>query len=215
MRTRNVVALFRLAGFLAALPYACYSLWVDSLIEANFRRHQYHQNFLLPDYNPVKSDQDWASENIRIKKYADRRWPIFCLAFPSGITLALLIAFGLRWIPRVPIGRMLAALFPIYVAPGLVLLFCAVSRFMLLVPMVVIAAYFFWWSAAIMTARRPRRFVLTLMILSVVCCSFFIGLSLIPWLPSGNPLPGTISLVALQVLWAGKYGGTLAVADVG
>ena len=213
MRSRNVIALFSLAGFLAALPYACYSLWVNSLEQANFERHQYEQNFLLPDYSPVKADQDWARENIRLTKYANRQWLIFCLAFPSGITLALLIAVGLRWLPQVPIGRMLAALFPIYVAPWLVLFFCAISRFMLLLPMLVFAAYFVRWSAEIMASRRQRRFVLTLMIFSIVCFAFFIGMSALPGLPRGNSLPGAVTLVALQVLWAGKYGSALAVTD--
>jgi hypothetical protein len=127
--------------------------------------------------------------------------------------LALLIAFGLRWLPQIPIGRTLAVLFPIYVAPGLVLFFCVVSRFMLLVPMLVFAAYLLRRSAEIMTGRRPGRFVLTLMIFSMVCCAFFIGMPFIPGVQTGNPLPGAVSLVALQVPWAGKYGSTLAVVD--
>ena len=202
-----------MAGLLAGLTYACYSLWVDSLYEANFRRHQYQQNFLLPDYNPVKADQEWARESIRLTKYANRQWPIFCFAFPSGITLAPLIAFRLRWLPQIPIGRTLAALLPIYAARGLVLFFCAVSRFILLVPVLVFAAFLVRWSAEIMTGRRPRSFVLTLVIFSTVCCAFFIGMSLIPGVQSENPLPGAVSSVALQVLWAGKYGSALAVAD--
>jgi hypothetical protein len=64
-----------------------------------------------------------------------------------------------------------------------------------------------------MTARRPRRFVLTLMIFSTVCCAFLIGISLIPGVQRANPQPGAVSLVALQVLWARKYGSALAVGD--
>ena len=63
-----------LPGFLAGLTYACYSLWVDSLYQANCRRHPCEQNFLLPDYDPVKAHQDRARENIRLTKYADRQW---------------------------------------------------------------------------------------------------------------------------------------------
>jgi hypothetical protein len=108
---------------------------------------------------------------------------------------------------------MIAFGLPIYVAPGLILFFCALSQFMLLVPVNTSIAYLLRWSAEIMTARRPRRFVLTLMIFSTVCCAFFIGISLIPGVQSANPLPGAVSLVALQVLWAGKYGSALAVGD--
>jgi hypothetical protein len=51
------------------------------------------------------------------------------------------------------------------------------------------------------------------MIFSTVCCAFFIGISLIPGVQRANPQPGAVSLVALQALWAGKYGSALAVGD--
>jgi hypothetical protein len=109
----KILATFGLAVFLSALMYSGYSAWVDSLYLANSQRRAESDGFRLPGYNPVGADQVWAAENIRLSKYANRKWLLFCFSFPFAMTIALLISMGAGWLPRFPFPRVVGGLVPI------------------------------------------------------------------------------------------------------
>ncbi len=205
----KVLTLFCLAGLLSSLTYTSYSAWVSSLPKADAESHQMGLDDLRsPNYDPTKTYERWYAENIRLTKYYDRKWPIFCFSFPVAMSLALLIAAGAGWLQRVSAPIMFSALIPVYFAPGLVLALCAVSWFILLIPSLALAGYLLRWSVEIYTSHRPRRFVLTLLIASV-CCSvlYLIAAAMLPL--GRDAFPSAIFIIAMEMIAAGLFGKAL------
>src|SRR5437667_727274 len=138
-RTPKVAILFAFAGLLSASVYVWYSAWVDDLYKA------------MPE-NPVYSmdpaasrgsftDSAWYRTNVRLTKYADRKWPILCLGFPAAMTLALLLAKKTSWLPEVKGSQSLFGLIPLYLVPSLVLFLSAISWYVLFIPGLTTAAW--------------------------------------------------------------------------
>ena len=200
---------FGLAAFLSATIYSGYSAWVDSLYLANSERRAESDDFRLPDYNPAKADQVWAAENIRLTKYADRKWPLFCFGFPLAMTFALLISRVAGWLPRVPFPRVMGALVPIYISPALLLVSYALSRGLLLIPAIALAAYLLKLSIAILTSHWPRRFVLTLVLVSVLCSLLYVAVASIATDRNAEPFAIGLFIIANEVVAAVLYAGAL------
>lgn len=205
----KVLVIFGIAVFLSASIYSGYSAWVDSLYLANNERRAESDNFLLPGYNPAKADQIWAAENIRLSKYADRKWPLLCFSFPLAMTFALLISMGAGWLPRFPFPRVLGALLPIYVSPGLVLVLNALSRGLLLIPAVALTAYLLRLSIAILTSFWPRRFVLSLVVVNVLCSLLYVAAANIASGRSAEPYAIGLFIVSNEVVAAVLYAKAL------
>jgi hypothetical protein len=205
----KVLAIFCLAGLFSSLTYTSYSAWVSSLPKADAESHQMGLDDLRsPNYDPAKVYERRYAENIRLTKYYDRKWPIFCFSFPVAMSLALLIAAGAGWLQRVSAPVMFCALIPVYVAPGLVLALCAVSWFILLIPSLALAGYLLRWSVEIYTSHRPRRLVLTLLIASVCCSVLYLVTAAM--LPLGrDTFASAMFIIAMEMIAAGLYGKAL------
>ncbi len=161
-----------------------------------------------PNYDPAKAYERWYAENVRLTKYYDRKWPIFCFSFPVAMSLALLIATGAGWLHRVSAPVMFCALIPVYVAPGLVLALCAVSWFILLIPSLALAGYLLRLSVEIYTSHRPRRFVLTLLIASVCCSVLYLVTAAM--LPLGrDTFASAMFIIVMEMIAGGLYGKAL------
>ena len=199
----KVVAIFCLAGFISASIFSSYSSGVHSLYEENSARHRRGSNPNSPGYDPAGAYRAWYTQNVSLTKYADRQWTVLCLGFPVAMSLALVIALGAGWLPGVPGERIFLTLLPIYAAPVLVLLFSAVSRFVLLLPALAGAAFLFRWSVEIFRSRRSR-IVLALVISATVCC--LLALSMLA-------ISQAFFLIALETIWAGLYGMALTGSD--
>jgi hypothetical protein len=208
--TIKVVATFCLAGLLSAWTFCSYSAWVDSLYKANSER----QRQMSPGHDPVAADRAWYAENISLTKYADRQWLILCLGFPVAMSLAMLIAILIGWLPRVPFPRILGALSPVYFAPALVFLFSSVSHLILLLPSLAAAAFLLRLSAEIFASRRPRKFILSLLISATICCLLWVFLVTRTRGRIGDSLPQTIFFIAMEMAWASFYGKALTGSDV-
>jgi hypothetical protein len=194
----KTLVIFGLAAFLSASIYL-----------ANTERRAESDNFLLPGYNPAKADQVWAAENMRLSKYADRQWLLFCFSFPLAMTFALLISRGAGWLPRFPFPRVIGAMIPIYVSPGLLLVLCALSRGLLLIPAVALAAYLLRLSIAILTSHLPRRFVLSLVLVNVLCSLLYVAAANIARDRSAEPLAIGLFIIANKVVAAVLYAKAL------
>jgi len=72
-----------------------------------------------------QSFDNWYRANTSLTKYADRQLVILCLGFPTAITLASLMAWGIGWLRHVPVSLLVAGMAPIYFAPGIVFLLSA------------------------------------------------------------------------------------------
>jgi hypothetical protein len=207
--TSKVVVTFCLAGLLSACAFSSYSAWVSSRYEANYDRQRQGSNPLSHSYDQVAADRAWYKENIALTKYADRQWWILCLGFPVAMSMAMLIATLLGWLPRVGSSRVFGAHVLLYLAPSIVLFFSAISRFILLLPSLVAAAFLLRWSAEIFSARRPRNFVWALLISGTVISLLCLVLASLPRSGIGNRLPQTFFVVSLEVACAGLYGRAL------
>ncbi len=210
----KVVTIFCLAGLFSSFGYTSYSAWVGSLNKANSESHQMGlDDSLSPNYDPAKAYERWYAENIRFTKYYDREWPILCFSFPIVMNLALLIAVGAGWLPRVSVLRMFAALIPVYLAPGLVLALSAVSWFVLLIPALALAAYLLRLSVEIFTSRRPKRFVVTLLIAAGLCLLLCLITAAILGNGNGDSLAAAIFIIGTETIAAGLYGKSLTPPD--
>lgn len=205
----RVLAIFSLAAFLLASISSCCSAWLGSLSRANQERRAESDNSLSPGYHPGKADEIWEAENIRISKYADRFRPIFYLSFPVALNLALVVALGAGWLPRFSVPRMFAAMIPVYLAPGLVILLSGLSWGLLLIPTLALAAYLMRWSVEILTSRRPQRFVLTLLISIVLCSLLYVVVGTIFGDRNGEPIASAIFIITMEMTAAGLYGKSL------
>jgi hypothetical protein len=221
-RTR-VVAIFCLAGFLSAGTFISYSDWVDSLSEANEARYQ--RDSVYGYANTVRNAQSvWVAEKGRIAQYAGRGLLIFFLGFPVGITLALLISIGTRWLPRTLVPGMLPGVILLFVGSALawatLILFAQLFGPYLwvlsIVPALTVYGSFLTLSAMILTSRWPWKLFHAIWI-SIIICPALVALSLITLAKLDPQLTGLQWLtwvqghffIPMEVTWAGMYGKSL------
>lgn len=216
----KVVAIFCLAGFLSAGTFISYSDWIHSQYEANEARYQRDSVYGYAD--TVRNAQSvWAAEKGRIAQYAGRGWLIFFLGFPVGITLALLISIGTRWLPRTLVPGMLPGLILPYVGSAMALvslmLFAQIFGPYLwvlgIVPALIVYASFLSFSAMLLTSRWPWKFFHAIWISGVIwpAILWITPAKLEPhltWVQWLTWLQGHF-LVLMEMTWAGMYGKVL------
>jgi hypothetical protein len=207
-RAHRIVAVFSLAALLSAWSFVSYSGWVEALYTAN--RQKFAPAMFGNGGNVIDANKDFYRANVALTKYADRKWPIFCLGFPLAMTLAILITSKAGWLehhidnPQTVIG-----LIPVYCAPGLVLFLSAVSWFILAIPSLVLAAYLLTLSLNLMTSRRPTKFFRTFLVSSAACGTCGLFALLLPH-KSSEDIAWRVFFVSLQVAWGGVFGMGLA-----
>jgi hypothetical protein len=199
-RVFKAVALFGFAGFLSAYTFASYSARVSDLYKALPSQN-------VPGADPVAAYNNWYRANLALTPYADRQWGIFLFAFPTAMSLAMILARVFGWLGHLEIGNMVAGVIPAYFAAGPALLLTAVAL-PLAVPGMLIAASLLALSLRIATSSWSTKLFLSLLLSGAASITVFLALA------AGRPrsdAPTAVFLITLEALWGAIFGMWLAV----
>ena len=204
-RTRLIVAVFSLAGYLSAQVYISYSSWLDGKVKALHEKYAPGMYGGTDTHSESEAFKSFYSAQSAMDKYAVRKWEILSFEFPIALTLAFLLARLAGWLGHVnSLGQGAAGLMIVYLIPGPVLFLSGVSWFLLTIPCLAVAALVLALSLKIITSRWSSKLFFAFLLSCAFSCLW-------GWSQSNTDMAWNVFFISLQVMWAGIFGIGLAV----